>query len=670
VNAQVDLKEFLSGYLAETDEHLSAATKNLTAIDEALRRGEPHPRAVRDLFRSLHTVKGLSGMVGVEPVVELAHEMENVLRAADRAGGRLSEEALDLLSRGLRAVQERVGQLAKGTSVDKAPEKLIDALSSLQPEHAPRARAHAFAGLAAELEAKLSVSDKEQLLAGLAKGRRAHRVVFTPSPALAAQGVTITAVREKLTALAELVKVVPLSVPASPEAPGGLAFALFVLSEAEPDALAQAASVAPAHVHALTAAPAPLEEPLLAEESIERSGEFVRVQVSRLDEALERLSSLVVSRYRLARAVADLEAKGVDVRALQALLTENGRELRDLRAAIMRARTVPVAELLERVPLLVRGLARTSGKQVRLQVHAQNVELDKGVADRVFPALVHLVRNAVDHAIELPAERSAASKPAEGLIEVDCLQRANNQLELRIRDDGGGIDRARVARKANRPVPEDDAGLLELITLPGLSTRDEASQTSGRGMGMDIVRRTVVDELGGELSLESTVGKGTRFTLRIPLSISIVEVFSFECGGETFVAPVTSVEDIVEVERDHVITAPQVKAGAPLRLLQRRGGTVPLLSLASHFGSSASAPRPKALVVRRSGEPFALEVDRMLRQQEVVIRPLEDELARVPGIVGTTDLGDGRPTLVLDLAGIVGAVVGASGSKKSGAARE
>jgi two-component system chemotaxis sensor kinase CheA len=389
---------------------------------------------------------------------------------------------------------------------------------------------------------------------------------------------------------------------------------------------------------------------------------FVRFDVARLDDALEKLSAMVVGRFHLARVVGALASTGVDVRELQAVVAEQGRQLRQLRGSILHARMIPVAEVLQRLPLLVRGLARTTGKRVRLEVEAGDAELDKSVADRISPAIVHLVRNAVDHAIEPPAERRRQGKPEEGRIRVTCTHRSSNQLELAIEDDGRGIDREAVARRAGAEVPAGEAALLELITRAGLTTLDRATATSGRGMGMDIVRRTVVDELGGELRLE-TSPRGTTFALRIPLSITIVEALAFVAAGQRFVAPVTGVEEILELDPAARLEVPGGgPGGIRLRLLERRGEVVPLAPLAAALGIGADGREAtKALVVRRHGAPYAFQVDRMLGQQEVVVRPVTDPLVRIPGLSGTTDLGDGRPTLVLDLVALSGQLVSREG---------
>jgi two-component system chemotaxis sensor kinase CheA len=300
-------------------------------------------------------------------------------------------------------------------------------------------------------------------------------------------------------------------------------------------------------------------------------------------------------------------------------------------------------------------LSKSSKKAVELTIDAGKAELDKAVADRLFPVIVHLLRNAVDHALEPVEERRRLGKPEAGQIRVTCTEHAGSQLELVISDDGGGIDRARVAARAGTPVPETDAELLELITRPGLSTQEGVTQTSGRGLGMDIVKRIAVGELGGELHLKTTQSVGTTFTLRVPVSITIMDAFSLQCGGETFVVPVSTVDDLAEIMPEAVTDTPEPKRGVShVRLLNHRGNTMPLFRLSSLLGVSGSpAARPKAVIVRKQSEAFAFEVDRMLGKQEVVIRPLKDPLVDVQGIAGSTDLGDGRPTLVLDLLGLI-----------------
>jgi len=666
VTGTADLKEFVAAYLVEADEHLTVANTQLLAIESAQRNGETNPRAVRETFRSLHTIKGLSAMVGVEPVVAIAHRMENFLRDSDRSGGPLPQPAIDALLRGVRAIEQRIAALSRGDSAAAPSDELLVALDSLGLAAAPAPRAaEAVLDLEPDILAKLAPFEVEQLLRGVAAGQRALRAEFSPSPERAAQGLTINSVRERVAKVASIVRVLPRAVAVSPSAPGGLCFVLLLLTDSSNEELGEAIGLGSANLVSIARdLPRPAAEAELAAPSEDGldgadAGEMdahsrrgvVRVDVHRLDDAMEGLSALIVTRYRLARAIASLTEHGVNTRELSAIMNDNARQLRDLRAAIVRVRMVPVSELLERIPLLVRGLRRATTRAVRLELEGGNAELDKSVSERIFPAIVHLVRNAVDHAIETPDERLRRGKPEEGLLRITCGARSSTRLEITVSDDGRGIDRALVARKAGRPPPEDDAGLLDLLCIPGLSTRDIVTTTSGRGMGMEIVKRAIVDELGGELELHSQFGQGTTFTLRVPLTISIVDAFSFECGEQRFVVPVAMVDEIVEVDPNAVVQVPENDDGSPaLELMSRRGVALPLIPLARVFRLQTS-PRSasKAIVVRRAGAPMAFTVDRMLGQQEVVIRPISDVLVRAPGISGATDLGDGRPTLVLDL---------------------
>jgi two-component system chemotaxis sensor kinase CheA len=644
----LDVKAFLAGYMAEAEEHLSSASSNLLALEQAARKKESDPRAVRELFRNLHTLKGLSAMVGAEPIVDLAHEMESLLRTADKSGGRLPANAIDAIFKGVRAIEDRVASLGKGEKLAPAPKAILEAFASLQIE-APSPGASGRLSVAPDLLAKLSVADQEHLLQGLIKGRRAVLASFVPSEEKAAQGLSITAVRERMAKVGDVVKVVPRSIPGA-SGGRGVAFVLFVLTDASDAVIAE---IAGAGINDVQPIEAELPERESSPDDTFDAGDrfkrnFVRVDVARLDDALERLSSLVVTRSRLSRALSDFAEQRTSFRDILNIVAENGRQLRDLRGAIMRARMVPVADLLERAPLLVRGVARASKKMVRLTVDAGNSELDKAVADRLFPAIVHLLRNAVDHAIERPEERRRAGKPEEGHIQVTCFDRSDNRLELTVADDGRGVDAEKVAERAKTTIPESEAELLALLTRPGLSTLDVATHTSGRGFGLDIVKR-VVEDLGGELKMRTKVGEGTSFGLVVPLSVAIVDVFSFICSDRTFVVPVSAVDELTEIEPQAVSGSPDPKQQGSVRLLRHRGATVPLFALSSLLGLAPSAkPHPKAIIVKRDAESVAFEVDSMLGQRDVVVRSLNDPLVDVAGVAGTTDLGDGQPTLVLD----------------------
>ncbi len=659
----IDLKDFLSAYLAEVDEQLNAANGTLLEIEKALSEDRSTARAVRDLFRALHTIKGLSAMVGIDPVVAIAHRMESVLRASDRIGGRLPVGAVDVLLHGVREIDKRVRELAAGKVVSLPPSALLDALEGLEPVQAGGAPAPAATlDLEPAIAGKLAAFEVELLVAGATSGRRALRLDFVPSAAKASAGLSITAVRERLNAIADVIKVLPLA-RVKGEGGGGLTFVLLFLTthtdaEIETALGVDAGAIVALHVVPIdeiapSGWPVPGDEVSAVTEAEPQNRGFVRVNVLRLDDAMEQLSTLIVTRSRLSRAVAHLKAQGVNVRELSEIVRDNTRQVRDLRAAILRVRMVPIADVLDRVPLIVRGLQRESGKTVRLRVDVGTAELDKAVADRIFPAIVHLVRNAVDHAIETPAARLAAGKSGEGTLSIRCASHSNTRLELIIQDDGRGVDRAAVSARAAVEIGEGDSALLEALCIPGLSTCAEASTTSGRGMGMDIVKRIVAEQLGGEFFMKTEPGKGTTFTMRIPLTIAIVDAFVIECAEQRFIVPVSMVEEILEIDHEKTRFAPSradLHGSMPVGLVQRRAEAVPLLDLATLLKLPKTSERPRqALVVRSGPDVLAFAVHRVLGQQEAVVRPLVDPLVQVHGISGATDLGNGRPTLVLDL---------------------
>lgn len=685
---RVDLGEFRRAYLAEVHEHLAAVTARLVELEQAAREGNPARKALRELMRLLHTIKGLSAMVGVEVVVTLAHRMETAVRTIEAANGMPDGRSVAALLDGARALERIVADVEHERDPKTPSVAIMSALDLSAASEAP-ARADGWT-LDPAIAEKLGALEFDQIRAGLAAGKRFVSVEFAPSASKAQSGAGITQVRSRIEAIAELIKVLPLAEPLSERAPTGLVFRLLAVSTATDDQLSEAAfgspvatllesgaaprsfgsAVSPTALNVPTLT-APIEDDSEAnpddDDRVFASGNddrganprsVLRVDVERIDDALDRVSTLVVTRARLARAIASLREAGTDTRDLSAVHQELGRQLVELRGAVLRLRMVPVASILDTLPLMMRGLARATGKDVQLAVGVGSAELDKTVGEKILPALVHLIRNAVDHGIEESAERVQLGKSARGTVTVTCIARGSRLVEVKVEDDGRGIDRHAIAARAGETEHESDIDnhhLLELLCRAGLSTREAADTTSGRGMGMDIVRKIVVEELGGEIELTTTPHKGSCFVLRVPLTISVVDAFIVRAGGERFVVPVPAVEEIIDLASD-------VGAGvdvAGMRFVSRRGLSIPLVELAGLLGlsgepSSGAAASSQALVIRRGREEtVAFAVERVVAQQEAVVRPLDDAFLSLVGISGATDLGDGQPTVVLDLPGLL-----------------
>jgi two-component system chemotaxis sensor kinase CheA len=391
----------------------------------------------------------------------------------------------------------------------------------------------------------------------------------------------------------------------------------------------------------------------------------VRVDLTRLDELMRIIGDLVISRARLDDALARVERRvpPVEWRVVQEQSQTIERQLRDLREGLMRVRLVPVREIFRRMPFVVRDLARDTGKQVRLEMRGQDTEIDKFLIERMMDPVLHLVRNAVSHGLEDPAERVAAGKPAEGTLTLAAAS-VGDMVLIEVADDGRGIDAAAVATRARTmgiAVPDgalDMATLLDVICAPGFSTRAESDRASGRGVGMAVVKNTIV-ELNGRFTLQTAPGEGTRFVIELPLTLSITDALIAHVGDRTFAVPQGNVRVVVEIDP------------ASVRVIERhelapfRGGSLPILRLSRLFGIAEQPRRALHVFVVGSGtDAVGVAVDRVSGQREIVVRSMADSLVKAGGIVGATDLGDGRAVLILnlpDLARHARATMGAAG---------
>jgi two-component system chemotaxis sensor kinase CheA len=328
------------------------------------------------------------------------------------------------------------------------------------------------------------------------------------------------------------------------------------------------------------------------------------------------------------------------------------RQLRRLRQSVMRIRLVPIGEVFERLRFAARDAIRESGKQVTLAFEGQATEIDKLVVDRMLEPLLHLVRNAVGHGLERPDERLARGKPTDGRLTLRAAA-SGDRIVVEVVDDGAGIDADRVAARARERgvlAPGETLTpdrLLDVLCAPGFSTRDEADLTSGRGVGLDVVR-TSVRALAGDLSLDSAPGRGTRFVITLPLTLMIVDALLVEIGGQQMAVPQPVLREVLQVEASAIVTFEGNE------VIAYRGRMLPLVRLARLFGlPRGTSPSQHVLVVGTESAPMGLLVDRLLGLREIVVHPVADPLVTVPGVSGATELGDGRVSLILDAAALL-----------------
>jgi two-component system chemotaxis sensor kinase CheA len=336
-------------------------------------------------------------------------------------------------------------------------------------------------------------------------------------------------------------------------------------------------------------------------------------------------------------------------------LSQLERNMRELQESVMRVRMLPISFTFSRFPRMVRDLAQRLGKQIELKMTGEHTELDKTVLEKIGDPLVHLVRNSVDHGIESTDKRVAAGKSPVGIVHLDACHRGGN-IAVEIRDDGGGLDKSRILAKAKSRglVGQNDVlsdeQIHELIFLPGFSTAEKTTDVSGRGVGMDVVRRNV-KELGGKIEIRSELGKGSRFTITLPLTLAIVDGQSVSVGTETYIVPLTSIIESLQLQ-SHMVN----KLSGRGEVFSFRGDYLPIVRLHEVFGV---APRARGLheglivVAEGDGRRIGLFVDELLGQQQVVIKSMETNYGAIDGVAGATILGDGAVALILDLPGLI-----------------
>jgi two-component system chemotaxis sensor kinase CheA len=639
--------EFLDDYFAECDEHLLLVRRGLLTLETFI--GQPQlDRALLDeLFRSFHSLKGISAMVGVREAEQLAHDMESYLRGLRDEQLALTLQGVDGLIGGTKLLEQVVAaRRDQRPAPDIAPMMgQLDALVASQADINEASPGEAANAVAAPLAGLASVSISAQ------GDKRIWRFEFAPSPALAERGINVNTVRARLQEIGELTKAAPRVLPT-----GDIVFEFVVATTIAESAFAawrddgltcfdESATLPELANPAAMAVIAPAAAP----------PSIVRVSLGRLDELMRMVGEMVISRSRLDDQLkhAEMNMQAAEWRPLQETNQTIERQLRDLREAVLRVRMVPIGEIFERMQFVVRDLARESYKKVKLELIGQETEIDKLLVERMMDPLLHLVRNAVSHGMESANERQAAGKPATGKIKLNAFT-AGEMVVIEIEDDGRGIDREQVFARARAMEiigdadALDDAALLDLICSPGFSTREAADRAAGRGIGMAVVRNTV-QGLGGTLALASEAGRGTRFTIQLPVTLAITDALIVAVGNHRFAVPQSAVREVIEVEPE------KLKAFQGNEVIAYRGGVLPIIRLARLFGLTEAYGRAfHAFIIGGGTGAAGIAVDRILGQREIVVRAISDPLIQVRGIAGATELGDGRVVLILDANGLVG----------------
>lgn len=600
--------DIAADFILEAQEILDRLGEQLVSLEQSPQDSDQ----LNAVFRGFHTLKGGAGFLGIQAMVELCHAAEETLGMARSGKAVLQAHHFDAAQQSLDYLQSMLDSVSAGTEPGYAPPELIAQFDV----NGPATPAPVAAAAAAPTSGELITDDEFEALLDTLHGGAAPTAVV---PANKANDGLIG--EDEFEALLDQLH-------------GGAA----------PGAKAVAAAPAP---RAPAAAPALPAKPA-ANKPVTEAEHTVRVDTKRLDAIVNLIGELVLSRNRLKTLRARLHDEELD-RAVSTLDIATAR----LQSAVMRTRMQPVGKVFSRFPKVARDVARNLKKEVELELVGAETELDRNLVEALADPLVHLVRNAIDHGIETPELREAQGKLRSGHVRLSA-QQEGDYVSIEVQDDGAGIDPERLRQKAREKGlidPEAAARLsseecLHLVFLPGFSTKQEVTDISGRGVGMDVVQSRI-RELSGQIQIQSELGRGSRFMIRVPLTLAILPTLLVQAGEDVYALPLARVMEVLH--------APNTSLGwfDGRAVLDRKSHTLPLVDLRHWLAVEPAASPLLTIVVLQAGEArFGLVVDQVRGREEVVIKPLPKALRGLRGYAGATLIGDGRMSLILDVDGL------------------
>jgi len=670
-------------FVSEAEEILDRLRSDLgDLLDQRPGAGDVDPDLVNRIFRSAHTLKGLAGMFGFDGIGDLAHHLEDLLDGLRLGRIDIDAPAVDLIDEVVSlfvSLLEGVGDPDYEACGNGLVADMVARIEASLQTVVESVAGFDDLDVDSSLLRALTEYEEHRLRENLRRGRHICLVDTTLEIIAFEEGLAevSAAVRE----VGEVVSTLP-SPGETPESQ--IRFSLLVASEVAAEELSSRLDLRDASVRSVRrgsasqgsgeAAPAqsaaeptreggaqtseeavPLESPDI--ESLRSISDTVRVDIRKLDELMNLVGELVIQRNQVGKIADRLRAEPATARIASELAKTHqllDRKLKDLQTGVLEVRMVPLRQVFEKLSRVVRRLRRDLGKDVQLDFSGADTELDKLIVEQLIDPLMHVVRNAFDHAIEPEDERGRQGKPARGTIRVEGFQRGNHVV-IQVSDDGRGIDPVAVREVAEaRQIVRPDEVLtqketLDLIFAPGFSTRSEVSGTSGRGVGMDIVRSNAT-QLGGVVDIQSDLGRGTMVTLTLPITLAIIQALIVGVEDQRFAIPLNAVLETLLVE------ASDIQRSEQRELLNLRGEALVLRRLSREFDLQRRGAEPDRhfVVVLGLGElRLGLLVDRLEGQQDTVIKPIAGPIPRIRGIAGATELGDQRAILVLDISSLV-----------------
>ena len=673
----MELSQYLEVFIEESKENLQTCNEQLLELEK-----NPQDLAiVNEIFRSAHTLKGMSATMGYEDLANLTHKMENVLDAIRNEKIKVSPEILDVVFKSVDDLEAMVFSIADGGDGKRDVTEVVAMLQSIEKGESlttPLAENEVAATVSPEIQ-RLSMQyeafEQTVIQQSYEQGFRCFEISVSLREDCLLKAARVYMVFEVLGKMGEVIKSLP-TVDQLEEEQFDHSFVIGVVSKEDASDIEKnirkVSEVEEVTILELTSDHLQKQnqiEEIVSEqpvEAVEEKGQgevqpskpassgkpstpaskTIRVNIERLDVLMNLFEELVIDRGRLEQISKDLNNPELN-ETVERMTRISG----DLQNIILNMRMVPVETVFNRFPRMVRQLARDLNKKIELEIIGAETELDRTVIDEIGDPLVHLIRNALDHGIETPEVRLKNGKPEQGTVKLKAYH-SGNHVFIELEDDGAGINKERVLEKAIQKgiVSEEaaqtlsDRQIYELILASGFSTAEQISDISGRGVGLDVVKATI-ESLGGSITIDSTVGHGSLFSIQLPLTLSIISVMLVEIEQEKYAIPLSSIIETAIVKKEEIMNTHNQ------RVIDFRGKVVPLLFLEDVF----EVPKDKvneelySVVIVRKGEKMAgLVVDSFIGQQEIVLKSLGNYLNDVFAISGATILGDGQVALIVD----------------------
>ena len=672
----MEMSQYLEVFIEESREHIQSCNENLLKLEN----DPDNLELINEVFRSAHTLKGMSATMGFEDMANLTHQMENVLDGVRNGKYKFSSELLDIIFMAIDHLESMVNSIAAG---GEGKEDVSDAINKLKMIESGKIVNQSDTTQTAEIDqANISKTNLNYdqfeitvLEQANEQGYKVYEVSIFIRPDCLLKAARVYMVFDVLEKIGDIIKSVPNVEQLEEEQFDNEFVVTIVTHDSIEDIEKKVMKVS--EIEKVTVVPLKISDlkkvnnedssdeqknvsqnvegqkkkeassaKKTTDKKITLSNKTIRVNIERLDALMNLFEELVIDRGRL-----DQIAKELNHQQLSETVEKMSRVTNDLQSVVLTMRMVPVEAVFNRFPKMVRSLSRELGKKIHLQIIGQETELDRTVIDEIGDPLVHLLRNSVDHGIEMPEERLRKGKLEEGTIQLKAYH-SGNHVFIEITDDGAGINREKVARKAVEKgiITEEqmnqltDKEIFNLILTSGFSTADKISDISGRGVGLDVVKNTI-ESLGGTISVHSEENVGTTFLIQLPLTLSIISVMLVEVQREKYAIPLTSIIETAIFKKSEIYYAHEQP------VIDFRGKVVPILSLQEIF----QVPKViegndyiSTVIIRKGDKLAGLVVDSFIGQEEIVLKSLGNYLTNVFAISGATILGDGQVALIID----------------------